>query len=155
MKHRNWVIALATAAICFFSLPALAAWLPSDIHPADQYSDPADYELILMDRDGWELRMNQVEDTTYTIKFSGILFYGYGSSKYVGELNGIYYKTDDLLLVQCTDPGWNNSTMSYGLHGRYDWRMIGVYNYFETGASDSIYADIVKGQLGDHVPYGE
>jgi hypothetical protein len=153
MRHRVKFIALAVIAIFVFSSEALAIYLPTDIRPADQYSDPADYTLIFMDRDGWELRMNEVEDTTYAKRFTGILLYGYGSCKYVGDLEAVYYKTEEVLMVTCTDPGWHNYTLSYALHRRHYFRMYGNYLYFEQSASNWIYADIVKGKLGEMEPY--
>ena len=159
MKRHKTLIALLTVLIALICSETIAVYLPGDIRPADAYSDPADYELILMDRDTWELRMNQISDTGYVKQFSGILLYGYGSTRYKGNLEAIYYENQEIMLVTCTDPGWNNNTLSYALHfdasrPNYYFRLVGTYLCFEEAAGNLIYADIVKGTLGgDHVPY--
>jgi hypothetical protein len=71
----------------------------------------------------------------------------------MADLEAVYYSTEQVLLVTCTDPGWHDYTLSYALHPRYQWRMYGAYLYFETGTGAGIYADIVKGELDGIVPY--
>lgn len=154
MKRHIALIASLAALITLICSDSITAYDSSDIRPANEYSDPADYELIIIDNDGWELRMNTVMETGYTKRYKGILIYGYGGASYTGELRPVYYKLKERLLITCTDSGWHDYTLSYSLQYSDDstyidrkYQLSGLYLYFETGSANTIGADIVKGAL--------
>lgn len=154
MIRRKLFFALLTVMIPLIATDTIAVFTADNIRPADEYSDPADYELIIIDKDGWELRMNMVTEKYSVRRYKGILFYRYGSRVGLGNLSAVYYKAKGVLLVSCIDTGWHNATLSYSLQdfgGDTDldrtWDVSGLYLYLETGIGNTIGADIVKGSL--------
>ncbi len=154
MKRYARLIGFLAVIMVLTGTDAMAVYTSSDIIPANAYSDPADYALILKDNDGWELRMNPVQETGSTRRYKGILIYEYGGSVYVGDLKAVYYRDKGVLLLSCKDTGWHNYTLSYTLQ-KFDgntyldqtWQLSGVYLYYETGTGNTIGVDIVKGSL--------
>ena len=159
MKRKVILIALLALLIMPVNLihtdSVTAYFTSNDIRAADQYSDPDDYQIIIMDSDRWELRMNILRKRTDLIYYYGTLVFRYGNRVSTGELRGIYDVKRGVLLVSAVDERWNGAVISYTLQDFDDntyrgknFELSGLYCYLDRTISNRIGADVVKGSLG-------
>jgi len=149
MKRKLIFIVFTIILTGLIPAASVSAWTASDIRPADENSDPANYSLIIKDEDGWELRMNVSANSYYYTKYRGVVVSKWGSKVYTGDLRAVYNRTEKILVVSCTDSSWSGEErpLSYALQYTGVTRMKGCYLYFDTGGGKHVWADIVKGAL--------
>ncbi len=155
----------ATGVVAAHSEKPAPRATPSDNLGCFDISSLEDYDAVLQDDAGWLYCMNFAGDDGWSNTYAGELRYTVDDVEYSGELSSTFNIDHDMLAIHAIDPFLDNYHMTCVL--RFDsvysedpWNptisdiLSGSYVYHENpGAWHSpIWALLIHGQIGDHLP---
>lgn len=115
----------------------------------------SEYDVVLVDGDGWELCMNHI-NTRYGVQiYDGILWFSFGSVESTYGLSAAYYPTTNTLLISSHEDYFTGgSILSYGYTLNDNVHNLqGFYHYMEHRyKSAPISGDLIQGSIGGYAP---
>ena len=115
----------------------------------------SDYEVVIVDGDGWELCMNRINSRYGVLIYDGILWFSFGSVESTHGLSAAYYPSTNTLTITAHEDYFTGGAIlaySYEIGSNYN-SLTGFYHYMEHRyKSAPISGDLIQGSIGGFGP---
>lgn len=117
------------------------------------------YDVVVRDRDGWEIMLNVVRKRKITssadslISYAGHLIYKYASTLIIGRATAIYDQRNQTMQVCALDSAYNRGIIGYAIQFTdNETTMNASYLYYEKPTNmNRVYCELIKGRIDANI----
>lgn len=114
-------------------------------------SNKDNYEIVIIDQDGWEICLNPKRTRNEVTSYVGYLWYQMGSVEYRGKASAVYQSNLEILTINALDSARGSYHITYSLKFKSMTELYGSFGYYEKPYRvNEVNARLEKGSLGNH-----